>query len=510
VPFIEKENKGGVSKKAGKILLATVKGDVHDIGKNIVGVVLSCNNFQIIDLGVMTPMEKILKTAEDEKVDIIGLSGLITPSLEEMTYVAKEMERRKLSLPLLIGGATTSRIHTAVRIDPCYQGPVIHVLDASRSVPVASSLISGTVETAREFSEKTKAEYRKLREEHLQRQQVKTLISLDEARNRKYSSNWGEIPIKKPEFLGTKSFRDFPIEDLIPFIDWTPFFIAWEMKGKYPSILDDPGPGKEAQKLFNDAKKLIDTIISRKLLRANAVIGFYPANSDMDDIEVYHYHNSAVNGYEEDRSKALLHLHHLRQQNKKAPDQPNFCLSDFIAPKDSGREDYIGAFVVTAGLGAEEAVKQFENDHDDYSAIMLKALADRFAEAFAEYLHLQVRKKYWAYNPSENLAYEELIREGYSGIRPAPGYPACPDHQEKAILFQLLDAEKNTGITLTESLAMHPAASVSGWYFAHPESKYFGINKIARDQVEDYAKRIGQNLVDTERWLATILGYERT
>ncbi len=509
IPFIEKEKTGDAPKNAGVILMATVKGDVHDIGKNIVGVVLSCNNYKIIDLGVMTPMEKIMEVAEKEKVDIIGLSGLITPSLEEMVYVAREMERRKLKIPLLIGGATTSRIHTAARIDPSYSGPVIHVLDASRSVPIAGSLTTEDRNQYDKFVNGIKQEYVKLREEHNRRQQVKTLITIREAREKRFNGNWRERHIKKPAFLGTKSFTDVSFTELIPYIDWSPFFIAWEIPGRYPEIFSNASYGDEAKKLFDDANRMIELIIKEKLISANGIIGFFPANAVLDDIEVYDYSAPETGGFIEDRSSVKLKLHHLRQQNKKAPDLPNYCLSDFIAPSGIGVDDYIGAFVVTAGLGIEKAVERFEKNHDDYSSIMLKALGDRFAEAFAEYLHLRVRRNYWGYAPDENLSDQDIIREKYQGIRPAPGYPSCPDHLEKNALFRLLSAEKNTGVKLTESLAMHPGASVCGWYFSHPDSRYFGISQIGRDQVEDYAQRKNMDLNIIEKWLSPILSYER-
>ncbi|MBS0000687.1 MAG: methionine synthase [Cyclobacteriaceae bacterium] len=507
IPFIEKENAaGGIetkSRSAGKILLATVKGDVHDIGKNIVGVVLSCNNFEIIDLGVMVPMEKILDTAVNEDVDIIGLSGLITPSLDEMVYVAKEMQRRKMNTPLLIGGATTSRIHTAVKIVPHYDGPVIHVLDASKSVPVASNLLQSNKNAVNTFTRDFKKEYKKLKEDHASRQENKTLISLQEARKNRFPTDWKKREIIRPTFLGLKTFTDYPLEEIRKYIDWTPFFHSWEIKGRYPAIFEDSTYGREAKQLFRDANLLLDRVIAEKIIQARAVIGFFPAAAVDDDIEIYGF-----NGAAEDRSKIKAVVHHLRQQNKKADGLPNFSLADFIAPKNSGIPDYLGAFVVSTGFGVDQEARRFERDHDDYNSIMIKSVADRLAEAFAERLHECVRKEYWGYEPDETLSNEELIREKYTGIRPAPGYPACPDHLEKGYLFDLLKAEKNIGVKLTESYAMSPASSVSGWYFSHPESRYFGINKITKDQVTEYAGRIKRSVEETERWLSPILGYD--
>lgn len=505
IPFIEKEKEQDKSNASpssnGVIILATVKGDVHDIGKNIVGVVLACNNFQIIDLGVMVPMEKILDTALEKRADIIGLSGLITPSLDEMVYVAKEMERREMDIPLLIGGATTSRIHTAVKIDPSYSSAVIHVLDASKSVPIVSSLLQHKKDATGEFIKNYKEEYARLRESHANRQQSKTLIPLEDARKNRFSPDWSQRKIKRPVFLGRKVFEDFPLKELRNYIDWTPFFHAWEIKGKYPDIFKDNTYGKEAEKLFRDANELLDRIIDEKSLQARSVIGFFPANAVDDDIEIYEA------GDHEVRDKVIKILHHLRQQNKKASGLPNYSLSDFIAPKETGLADYIGAFAVSAGFGANELAKKFECDHDDYNSIMVKALADRLAEAMAERMHVLVRTKWWGYDAREDLSSEDLIREKYMGIRPAPGYPACPDHLEKRNLFDLLNAQE-VGITLTESCAMFPGASVSGWYFSHPDSKYFGVNKIARDQLVDYAGRIGLTVEETEKWLSPILAYE--
>jgi 5-methyltetrahydrofolate--homocysteine methyltransferase len=507
VPYIEQENaSAGIdsrSRSAGKILLATVKGDVHDIGKNIVSVVLACNNFEIIDLGVMVPMEKILDTAEKENVDIIGLSGLITPSLDEMVFVAKEMERRKMNIPLLIGGATTSRIHTAVKIDTQYQSSVIHVLDASKSVPIASNLLQTNKKAVASFIKDYKQEYKKLREDYASRQENKTLISLDKARENRFSADWSDRAVKKPTFLGVKILQDYPLEKIRPYIDWTPFFHSWEIKGRYPAIFEDGTYGRESKKLFHDANLLLDRIINEKLITAKAVFGFFPAASLVDDIELYQY-----NGTTEDRNSIRMVLHHLRQQNKKAKGLPNYSLADFIAPKNEEIKDYLGAFVVSAGFGVEEVAKKFEMDHDDYNSIMIKAIGDRLAEAFAERLHECVRKEYWGYEENENLSNEELIKEKYVGIRPAPGYPACPDHLEKKNLFELLNAEENIGVKLTETYAMTPSSTVSGWYFSHPDSRYFGINRITREQVSDYAKRISMSLEETEKWLSPILGYE--
>lgn len=504
IPYIEQAQAeaggDGGSHSTGKILMATVKGDVHDIGKNIVGVVLACNNFEIIDLGVMVPLEKIMETAEKEQVDIIGLSGLITPSLDEMVYVAKEMERRKMNVPLLIGGATTSRIHTCVKIDPNYSGPVFHVIDASKSVPIASRLTSADRALKQSIIHEVSEEYQRLREDYERRKGTKKYISLSEARNKKVQIDWQKFEAVKPSFLGSKVIDDVSIKDLIPFIDWTPFFISWELAGKYPAILEDKVVGETAQKLFEDAMQLLDSIEKENLLRARATFGFFKANGvDHEDIEVFDPENTG---------KVLTTLNFLRQQNKKALRLPNFALSDFIAPQESGKDDYIGAFVVSCGFGADELAKQFEDDLDDYNSIMTKALADRLAEAFAEYLHQKVRTKYWGYDKSESLSNSELIKENYTGIRPAPGYPACPDHLEKRKLFDLLKAEEEIGVTLTESYAMHPAASVSGWYFAHEESRYFGLGKIQKDQVEDYAKRKGMKVEEIERWLSQNLAYD--
>lgn len=489
----------GVDSGGASILLATVKGDVHDIGKNIVGVVLSCNNYNIIDLGVMVHSEKIIQTAIDKKVDIIGLSGLITPSLDEMIHVAKEMERRGLKIPLLIGGATSSRIHTAVKIDPNYSGPVVHVLDASRSVPVVSDLLNENIDERRKFAQDIKTEYLNLREDYIKRKSGKNLISLDKARENKLKINWENGAVKKPAKTGITVLNNFDLNVLRKYIDWTPFFMVWELKGKYPSIFEDENVGAEAKKLFDDANSLLDKVILEKSLTANGVIGLFPANSvGVDDIEIY---------TDEARSGVKRTLHSLRQQNQKSSGEPNIALADFIAPKETEVKDYIGMFAVTAGIGIEKLIEKFEKDFDDYNKIMIKAIADRLAEAFAEHLHELVRKEYWGYSENENYSNEELIKENYIGIRPAPGYPAQPDHTEKPILFSLLDAEKNSGIKLTESMAMYPAASVCGLYFSHPQAKYFNVGKIEKDQVLDYHRRKGMNLIEIERWLSPILNY---
>jgi len=496
-PFLEEEKRksGVVGKPNARILMATVKGDVHDIGKNIVGVVLACNNYEVIDLGVMVPTEKIIEAAKREKVDIIGLSGLITPSLDEMVHVAKEMQHQKMELPLLIGGATTSRIHTAVKIDPMYDGPVIHVLDASRSVPVASELINTSTRNA--FKEKTKKEYEGMRKDHEGRQQLKNYISIAHARKNKVNIDWDKTEITKPTFLGRKEFVSYPLGEIAKFIDWTPFFQTWMLAGRYPKIFEDSVVGHEAKKLFDDAQKMLAQIIKDKSLQASGVVAFYPCErNETDDVILF----------DEKGDKVLTTLHFLRQQNKKAQNLPNFCLADFIAPKTSGKRDYIGMFAVTAGIGIEKLLEKFKAQHDDYSDIMVKALADRLAEAFAELLHKKVRMELWGYAPNEKLLEDELIEEKYQGIRPAPGYPACPDHTEKKTIFELLRAGE-IGINLTESFAMFPASSVSGYYFSHPESKYFGLGKIEKDQVDEYAKRKGESLAEMERWLSPNLSY---
>lgn len=498
-PYMEEEKRlsGDQSKNAGKILMATVKGDVHDIGKNIVGVVLACNNFEIVDLGVMVPAEKILAEAIEHKVDVIGLSGLITPSLDEMVHVAREMQRLNFKIPLLIGGATTSKIHTAVKIDPEYTGPVVHVLDASKSVPVAAALLS---EEQKETAQRGhKNEYEQMREAHRNRKETKSYISIADARANKHRVNWLDSKITKPSFLGTRTFADFPLEKLVDYIDWTPFFQTWELRGKFPEIFNDEYVGTEAKKLYDDARKMIDNVIADKSLQASAIIGFYPANSiNEDDVELY---------TDESRTQVLKTFHFLRQQNQKGSGIANNSLADYIAPKETGIADYMGAFAVTTGKSIEKLVQQFESDHDDYNSILIKAVADRFAEAFAEYMHEYVRKELWGYAADEGFSNEDLIREKYQGIRPAPGYPACPDHTEKGILWDLMDIENQTGIKITESFAMWPAAAVSGFYFSHPDSKYFGLGKINKDQVEDYARRKNMDIKTVERWLGPNLSY---
>jgi len=500
IPYIEKEKIASNDiREAGKILMATVKGDVHDIGKNIVGVVLGCNNYNVIDLGVMVSADKILDTAIKEKVDVIGISGLITPSLDEMVHVAKEMERRGFKIPILIGGATTSRVHTAVKIAPNYSGTAVHVLDASRSVPVVSSLLTADKNQKNKFINDLKSEYKKVREDHLKKKELKNFISIDRARENRFKTEWTKVKIKKPENAGITVLKDFSLETLRNYIDWTPFFQTWELKGKYPAILESEKYGAEANRIFKDANNLLDKIIKNKLLKANGVFGIFPANSVGDDIEIY---------VDEARKGVKRVLHSLRSQTQKSDGLPNLALADFVAPKGTGIPDYIGAFAVTTGIGIEPIVKKYEAEHDDYNSIMVKALADRLAEAFAEHLHELVRKKYWGYAYDENFSNDELIKESYLGIRPAPGYPAQPDHTEKLIIFDLLDAEKNTSIVLTESLAMYPAASVSGLYFAHPQAKYFNVGKIGKDQVLDYHKRKGMSLDEMERWLRPILNYD--
>ncbi len=493
-PYLEEEKRksGNVGQPAAKILLATVKGDVHDIGKNIVGVVLACNNYDVVDLGVMVPTEKIIEAAKREKVDVVGLSGLITPSLDEMVTVAKEMQREKMTLPLLIGGATTSRIHTAVKIDPVYDGPVVYVLDASRSVPVASELISK--QTNENFKIRVKEEYKLLRADHENRKQNKNYISLAEARANRTKIDWSTTQYTKPQFLGRKEFVKYPLEEIRKYIDWTPFFQTWMLAGRYPGILKDEVVGVEATKLFNDANKMLDEIVKSKSLQANGVIAFYNAVNDGDDVKLFR----------KDQDESFATFHFLRQQNKKAQNLPNFCLADFVSPEKGN--DHFGMFAVTAGIGLEKIVEKHKANQDDYSEIMAKALADRLAEAFAECLHERVRKELWGYAKDENLTTEQLITEDYNGIRPAPGYPACPDHTEKKLLFELLDANK-VGITLTESYAMYPGAAVSGFYFSHPNSKYFGLGKIEKDQVNDYAKRKKMSVEEIEKWLSPNLAY---
>ena len=496
LPYMEAEKERTGRKEAqGKILMATVKGDVHDIGKNIVGVVLGCNNYEVIDLGVMVPCDKILKTARERNVNIIGLSGLITPSLDEMVHVAREMAREGFAVPLLIGGATTSKAHTAVKIAPAYEREVVHVLDASRAVGVVSALMSA--EQKGKFAEKNRQDQVLVRQAHQERGE-KALLTLAEARERRTQIDWQTADIPKPAFIGVRMLDSFPLDQIVPFIDWSPFFHTWELRGRYPKIFEDPTVGPKAKELFDDAQALLNQIVRGKLLTARGVYGFFPANSVGDDIEVY---------TDESRSKNLTMFHTLRNQTPKPPGQFNQALADFVAPKATGVPDYIGAFAVTSGIGLEAICQKFEKDHDDYNSIMAKALADRLAEAFAELLHKKAREE-WGYGKGEGLSHEDLIRERYRGIRPAPGYPACPDHTEKHILFDLLQAEKNAGITLTESFAMLPASSVSGLYFAHPEAKYFAVGKIGKDQVADYAQRKQMDLRTVERWLTPNLNYE--
>ncbi len=497
IPFIEAE-KGEARKPNGTVVMATVKGDVHDIGKNIVGVVLQCNNFEVIDLGVMVPAAKILETAKEKGADIIGLSGLITPSLDEMVHVASEMQREGFNLPLLIGGATTSQTHTAVKIAPSYEQPTIHVKDASRAVGVAQNLVS---EGRREgYAEQIAAEYEEVRTKHAGRRSKTRLATLERARANRTKIEWEGYAPPRPNVLGVRTFDDYPLEEIRDYIDWTPFFHSWQMKASYPKILDDPEKGEEARKLFEDAQNLLDRAITEGWLGARAVVGLFPANAlPNDDVEVY---------TDESRNKVLTELHLLRQQKQKPPGRPNISLADFVAPKETGLEDYVGLFAVTAGIGADEIARRFEEENDDYNAIMIKALADRLAEAFAELMHKKVRKEIWGYAADEGLDAEDLIREEYRGIRPAPGYPACPEHTEKRTLWDLLDVEENAGITLTESCAMYPGAAVSGYYFSHPDSRYFGVAEIGRDQVSDYASRKDMTLEEAEKWLAPNLAYD--
>jgi 5-methyltetrahydrofolate--homocysteine methyltransferase len=493
LPFIDAE-KDGKSSSAGKVIMATVKGDVHDIGKNIVAVVLSCNNYEIVDLGVMVPAEKIIQAAIDENAHVIGLSGLITPSLDEMVHVAKEMERANLSIPLLIGGATTSKVHTAVKIEQNYQkGQTVHVLDASRSVTVVEQLLGHKKE---QFVKDVQADYARVREHHEKHRGAKQVLSYADALKNKLVLEFNSETIKKPRQLGVQVIEQQDLAELVPYIDWTPFFQTWELHGKFPRILKDEVVGKEATQLYEDAQKMLKQIVDEKWLTAKAAYGIFPANSMDDDIEIYS---------DEQRSSVLGIQHALRQQTKKAAGQPNLSLADFIAPKESGLIDYLGAFVVTAGIGIDEHVQRFEADHDDYNSIMVKALADRLAEAFAEYLHAKVRRETWGYANDETLDNDALIAEEYKGIRPAPGYPACPDHTEKPNLFKLLNAEELSGVSLTETLAMWPAASVSGWYFAHPDSKYFGLGKVTLDQVDNIASRKKVDLNEMKRWLSSNL-----
>ncbi|MCL5796606.1 MAG: dihydropteroate synthase, partial [Gammaproteobacteria bacterium] len=494
----EKEKNGGGNSQ-GKIVMATVKGDVHDIGKNIVGVVLQCNNFEVLDLGVMVSSEKILQSAKDWGADMIGLSGLITPSLDEMVHVAKEMQRQGFTMPLLIGGATTSRAHTAVKIDPAYEGAVVYVKDASRAVGVAQSLLSQELRDA--FKAQTKAEYAQVREERKKRGEGAARIPLSQARANSIQLDWDNYTPPKPSFLGIKVLNDYPLTDLMQRIDWLPFFNAWGLAGTFPAILTDKVVGEEASKLYADAQQMLQQIIDERWITARGVFGFFPANQadNKDDIILY---------TDDGRQTEQLHLHHIRQQMDKKRGGYNQCLSDFVAPRSSGKADYIGGFAVCAGFGIDEHIARFEAEHDDYHSIMLKALADRLAEAFAERLHELVRKDYWGYAQDEALDNEALIAEKYRGIRPAPGYPANPEHTEKGLLWQLLNPLDHIGLAITESYAMYPTAAVSGWYFAHPESRYFGVGAIGRDQVEDYAHRKGMSIAEAERWLAPNLGYD--
>ncbi|HET7560863.1 MAG TPA: methionine synthase [Rhodanobacteraceae bacterium] len=532
LPFMEEEKKksGDVSKSNGKIVMATVKGDVHDIGKNIVGVVLACNNFEVIDLGVMVPAQKILDTAIAEHADMIGVSGLITPSLEEMAHVAKEMKRQNFKIPLLIGGATTSRAHTALKIEPNYETACVWVKDASRAVGVAQTLVSK--ELVDGFLAKVRAEYADVRERHRNRGPTKRLVSLKAARANGAKFDWSNYTPPTPNKPGITVIDDIPITELLQVTDWTPFFQAWELHGRYPANLTDPVVGAQATELFNDAQAILKKIVAEKWLRAKAVIGFWPASRIGDDIELTlpspsgrgaggegsdHARRSGESGPSsapdgapspEGRREQRVMLHHLRQQADKPVERPNLCLADFIAPKDTGIQDWIGGFAVTAGLGIEEHLERFRKDNDDYSAIILKALADRMAEALAEWMHREVRMKYWGYAADEALDNDALIGEKYRGIRPAPGYPACPDHTEKATLFRLLDATSNADIELTEGFSMYPAAAVSGWYFSHPDSQYFVVGKLTKDQIEDYAIRKGWTLAEAERWLSANLDYD--
>ena len=494
LPYIEAEKarSGDSARSNGKIIMATVKGDVHDIGKNIVGVVLACNNFDVVDLGVMVPAQKILDAARAENADIIGLSGLITPSLEEMSHVAREMERQGFTLPLMIGGATTSRAHTALKIDPHYAAPTVWVKDASRAVGVAQSLISRDLREA--FVAANAADYAEIRQRHRNRGDAKRLVSLAHARGQRFQADWNPPP-PVPKQPGLHVFDDYPLAELVDYIDWTPFFQAWELAGKYPAILDDEIVGRQATELYRDARAMLRRIVAEKWLQARAVFGLWPASSVGDDVLVQHPGGTAT-------------LHFLRQQVDKPAERPDFCLADFIAPADSGCQDWIGAFAVTAGIGIDAHVARFEADHDDYNAILLKALADRFAEALAERLHQRVRMEFWGYDAGETLDNTALIQEQYAGIRPAPGYPACPDHSEKRTLFDLLDAGANAGLQLTESFAMLPTAAVSGYYFSHPKSQYFVVGRLGRDQVADYARRKGVERAQAERWLASNLDYD--
>ncbi len=515
LPYIEEEKlrTGDVGKNNGKIIMATVKGDVHDIGKNIVGVVLACNNFEVIDLGVMVPAQIILDRAREENADIIGLSGLITPSLEEMTHVAREMQRQGLTMPLMIGGATTSRAHTALKIDPHYKSPTVWVKDASRAVGVAQSLISK--ELRENFVAANDSDYAEIRARHKNRGDAKRLVPLAKARAQRFDGRWNDYTPPAPKQPGLTVFDDYPLAELIDYIDWTPFFNTWELAGRYPAILTDAIVGTQATELYRDARAMLKRIVKEKWLTAKGVFALWPANSVGDDVVVLlptpanpppHAGEGGVREVQAGGGKAVLHF--LRQQVDKPVDRPDFCLADFIAPQDSGKQDWIGGFAVTAGIGIEPHVARFEADHDDYNAILLKALADRLAEAFAERLHQRVRTEFWGYATDETLDNESLVAERYSGIRPAPGYPACPEHSEKGTLFDLLDATGNADMTLTESFAMLPTAAVSGYYFSHPDSQYFVVGRVSKEQVEDYARRKGATLAQAERWLASNLDYD--
>ena len=495
VPFIEAE-KGAASKSKGKIVMATVKGDVHDIGKNIVGVVLQCNNFEVIDLGVMVPASKILEVAQEENVDLVGLSGLITPSLDEMVHVAAEMERLSMDMPLLIGGATTSKAHTAVRIEPAYGcGPTVYVPDASRAVAVAGSLLSSNLRS--EYTKQIADEYSIVRERTRARKQRSPIVDYAFAVEHGPAIDWTAYAPPRPRRLGVQVFEAYPLKELADYIDWTPFFATWELAGRYPKILSDPIIGEAARSLHIDATRLLESIIENESLTARAVIGLWPANRrGADEVELYS---------EDSRTEVIARLEFLRQQRQKPEGQPYFSLADFVAPVETDVPDFLGAFVVTAGIGVERLVAQFEADHDDYNAIMVKALADRLAEALAERMHERVRREFWGYARDEQLSSADLIGEGYRGIRPAPGYPACPDHTEKLKLFELLDADRRIDVSLTENLAMLPAASVSGWYFSHPDARYFGVARIGRDQLKDYAARKQISVEEAERWLRPVL-----
>ena len=501
LPFIEAEKQlSGDSRPKGKIVIATVKGDVHDIGKNIVTVVLQCNNYEVVNMGVMVPCAQILEMARRENADMIGLSGLITPSLEEMAHVAKEMEREGFTIPLLIGGATTSRVHTAVKVAPHYSGVTVWVPDASRAVSVCSNLLSDDLRT--EYVEEIQAEYERVRTQHKNKKGPAPMLSIAQARANAFKTDWTSYTPPEPDFIGVRSLRNYPLEKLVPFIDWTPFFQAWELSGRFPAILEDEVVGEAASALYRDAQAMLKKIVEQKWLSANAVFGLFPANTvNNDDIEIY---------ADKARARVAMTFHNLRQQTTKPAGRPNLCLADFVAPKETGIRDAIGAFAVTAGLGIDARIKAFEELHDDYSAIILKALADRLAESFAEHMHWRIRREFWGFAKDENLSTEQLVAEEYRGIRPAPGYPACPDHTEKGPLFEMLKAPENAGIIITESYAMVPTAAVSGFYFSHPEADYFAIGKIGKDQVEDYAKRKGWTVEETEKWLAPVLAYERS